>query len=132
MQQQSIEAASMGQGDGYSMADNTSLQHALAGHMCRNDITAPRASMDKRMASGMYSAEGHASASNQFAAQMHHMPPGYHGGSSAAYMHHMAADRDYSGEMDEVSTSPHPPFLPLSILRTKIAGKGRVLTWMDL
>jgi len=102
MQQEAVEDASIGQDNGYPVTDRDMEM------MRSNDMPALRAPVDKRTG-GMYEDEGHLLGAGQYSSHMHFMPPGYHGGAaSAAYRCHMAADRDYSGQMDEVTPLIHP------------------------
>ena len=72
--------------DGYSAAELAQMR---------------RSEMEKAR---MYAYECRGGPGGQYSAMhMHHMPGPYHSaGASGAYMRQMAADRDYSGEMDEV------------------------------
>ena len=85
----SVEGEPMGQAerDGYSAAEMAQMR---------------RSEMEKAR---MYAYEGRGPGGQYAAMHMHHMPAPYHAAAaSGAYMRHMAADRDYSGEMDEVSS----------------------------
>ena len=87
----SVEGEPMGQAerDGYSAAEMAQMR---------------RSEMEKAR---MYAYENRGPGGQYAAMHMHHMPAPYHAAAApGAYMRHMAADRDYSGEMDEVLLFP--------------------------
>lgn len=87
----SVDEEPMGQADrdGYSAAEMAQMR---------------RSEMEKAR---IYAYEGRGAGGQYGAMQMHHMPASYHAAAaSGAYMRHMAANCDYSGEMDEVLVFP--------------------------
>jgi len=101
LRQQSME------GGGYIGHDSDAYSMAEMAHMRRSEMSMARNGIDKSwMGGGMYASEGVRGGSYGHS-HLHDIPSSYRAGCSAsAYFGHMAAERDYSREVDEFGEYP--------------------------